>query len=65
MTKGFEKGDIEVEFEVPKDEIQRLIKKYKKIKKYARSNIFELKSMYGTEKIVSSLIEEAEENPLE
>lgn len=46
------------------DNIDQVIKQYKKIKKYKKSSLFAIKTMDGTEKIVSSLIKEAEENPL-
>ena len=46
------------------NEVDKLLKKYKKIKKYMKSPLFTVKTMDGTEKIVSSLIREAEENPL-
>lgn len=59
MSKGFE-----VEVEMPKADIDRLLKKYKKIKKYQKSSLYAVKIMDGTENIVSSLIREAEENPL-
>lgn len=54
--KGFD-----VEFEVPKDQVQELLKKYKKVKKYQRSSLFVVKTMDGTENVVSKMIEEAEE----
>jgi len=46
------------------DNIDQVIKQYKKIKKYQKSSLFAIKTMDGTEDIVSSLIKEAEENPL-
>ena len=46
------------------DNIDTILKQYKKIKKYQKSNLYAIKSMDGTEEIVSSLIREAEENPL-
>ncbi len=46
------------------DEIDVIIKKYKKIKKYQKSNLYTIQMMDGTEKIVSKLIQEATENPL-
>ena len=46
------------------DNIDQVIKKYKKIKKYMKSPLFAVKTMDGTEEVVSSLIKEAEENPL-
>ena len=46
------------------DNIDEVIKQYKKIKKYQKSSLFAIKTMDGTEDIVSSLIKEAEENSL-
>lgn len=51
-----------VEFELPKEDLNKLIKKYKKIKKYQKSSLFAIKMMDGTEEIVSKLVEEAEES---
>lgn len=63
MSEGFDK----VEFDLPikKDEVQKLLKKYKKIKKYMKSPLFVVKTMDGTEEIVKSLLEEAKEDPVE
>lgn len=60
MTEGFSEEKIEVS--IYKDEVKKLLKKYKKIKKYQKSSIFEVKTMDGTETYVSKLIKEAEEN---
>jgi hypothetical protein len=46
------------------DNIGQVIKQYKKIKKYQKSSLFAIKTMDGTEDFVSSLIKEAEENPM-
>jgi len=46
------------------DNINHVIKQYKKIKKYQKSSLYAIKTMNGTEEIVSSLVKEAEENPL-
>ncbi len=46
------------------DNIDIVLKQYKKIKKYKKSSLFAIKTMDGTEDIVSSLVKEAEENPL-
>ena len=54
--KGFD-----VEFEVPKDQVHELLKQYKKVKKYQRSSLFAIKTMDGTEEIVSKMLEEAED----
>jgi hypothetical protein len=60
MSEGFSKENIEVS--INKNEINKILKKYKKIKKYQRSPLFEVKTMDGTETYVSKLIQEAREN---
>ena len=60
MSEGFSEEQLEVA--INKAEIKKLLKKYKKIKKYQRSPLFAIKTMDGTEEIISSLIKEAEEN---
>jgi hypothetical protein len=59
MTKGFEKSGLEVT--IYKDEVKKLLKSYKKIKKYMKSPLFEVKKMDGTETVVSKLLKEFEE----
>jgi len=61
MSEGFSEEKIEVS--IYKDEVKNLLKKYKNIKKYQKSSIFEIKTMDGTETYISQLIKEAEENP--
>ena len=57
MSNGF---DISFEgIDMKPDDVQDLLKKYKKIKKYQKSNLFHIKTMDGTEEIVSKMIEEA------
>lgn len=46
------------------DNIDQVVKKYKKIKKYMKSPLYAVQLMDGNEKVVSSLIKEFEENPL-
>ena len=59
MSNGF---DISFEgIDMSPDDVQDLLKKYKKIKKYQKSNLFAIKSMDGTEDVVSKMIEEASE----
>jgi hypothetical protein len=60
MSEGFSEEQLEVA--INKAEIKKLLKKYKKIKKYQRSPLFAIKTMDGTEEIISSLINEAKEN---
>jgi hypothetical protein len=59
MSEGFE-----VEIEMPKSDISRLLKRYKKLKKYQKSSLFAVKIMDGTENIISEMIKEVEDNPL-
>jgi hypothetical protein len=63
MSEGFDK--VEFDLPVKKDEVKKLLKKYKKIKKYMKSPLFAVKTMDGTEELVSSLLKEAEENPID
>jgi hypothetical protein len=57
MSKGF---DISFEgLDMNPDHVQLLLKKYKKVKKYQKSSLFAIKTMDGTEDIVSKMIEEA------
>jgi len=60
MSEGFSKEKIEIS--INKDEINNIIKKYKKIKRYQRSPLFEIKTMDGTETYVSKLIQKGQEN---
>ena len=43
------------------EEYKKLLRKYKKTKKYMKSNLFAVKTMDGTEKYVSQLLKEADE----
>ena len=47
--------------EINQDEYKKVLKKYKKIKKYMKSNLFQIKMMDGTEELVSELTKEANE----
>ena len=47
------------------DYVDVILKQYKKIKKYKKSSLYTIKTMDGTETILSSLIKEAEDNPLD
>ena len=60
MSDGFSVEKIEVQ--IYKDEVKKLLKQYKKIKKYMKSPLFAVKTMDGTENYVSELLKEAEEN---
>jgi hypothetical protein len=60
MSEGFKDNKIRVE--ISTDEVEKLLKQYKKVKKYMKSPLFAVKTMDGTEKYVSELLKEAEEN---
>lgn len=70
MTAGFggdpNQGRVgkDAKITIDLDNIDVVLKKYKKIKKYMKSSLYAVKTMDGTEDVVSSLIREAEENPL-
>jgi len=64
MSEGFKEEKIPLELKVYTDEIDKLLKKYKSVKKYMKSPLYEIKKLDGTETFVSNLIKEAEENPL-
>lgn len=61
MSAGF---NNKVKVNVNVDEIDTILKKYKKIKKYQKSSLYAVKVIDGTETLVSSLIKEAEEDPI-
>ena len=56
MSKGFD-----VEFDLPPEQLAVLLKKYKKLKKYQKSSLFAVKTMDGTETVISRLVEEAKD----
>ena len=57
--KGF---DIRFEgIDMDPDQVQELLRKYKKVKKYQKTNLFAVKTMDGTEDYVSELIKEGED----
>ena len=47
------------------DEVHKLSKQYKKIKKYSKSNIFKIKTLDNSETIISSLMKEYNEINME
>jgi predicted transcriptional regulator len=60
MSEGFSKENIEVS--INKDELKKVLKDYKKIKKYMRSPLYAIKKMDGTEKIITELLKDLKEN---
>ena len=66
MSKGFgkEKED-DIKFLVNKKELNSLLKKYKNVKKYMRSPLYQVKTLDGTEEYVKGLIDESKEDPID
>ena len=59
MSSGF---DVTFEgLDMGQEQVQSLVRKYKKVKKYQKSNLFAVKTMDGTEDYVSKLIEEGQD----
>tara|TARA_B100001996_G_scaffold368471_1_gene341024 strand:+ start:1045 stop:1242 length:198 start_codon:yes stop_codon:yes gene_type:complete len=50
-----QQGKVDINHE----EYKKVLKKYKKLKKYMRSNLFAVKTMAGDEDVISKLIDEA------
>ena len=62
MSEGF---NNKIKVEIKRDEVDKLLKQYKKIKKYMKSSLYEVKKIDGTEKVVSELLTEYYDNPIE
>jgi hypothetical protein len=68
MSAGFGAEKIksgEAKVIINDDEVNKLLKRYKKIKKYMKSPLYTVKTIDGTEELVSSLIKEATEDPVD
>ena len=61
--KGFKGQELKVN--VNQEELNKLVKVYKKMNKYRKSPLFAVKTMDNTEKIVSEMIEELKKKPEE
>jgi hypothetical protein len=64
MSEGFKQDKIPLELKIYTDEVDKLLKQYKSVKKYMKSPLYQIKKLDGTETFVTNLIKEAEENPL-
>ena len=58
MTKGFNVDSVEVE--MSKGDMKRLIKKYKKLKKFQKSNLHTIETLGGKDTIIEKLIQESD-----
>ncbi len=54
-TKGVKKKETEI---IDQNEVEKLIKKYKKIKKFKKSNIHTINQLYGKTDIIQELVNE-------
>jgi hypothetical protein len=65
MKSGFEKTKPNKANVIINDnELDRLMKKYKNIKKYMKSSLYQVKKMDGTETLVTNLLKENEQDPI-
>ena len=55
MKNGF---DNKVKVSIDKDELENVLKVYKRVKKYMKSSLYEIKKIDGTETTVKNLLEE-------
>jgi hypothetical protein len=58
MSKGFDVDSVDVE--ISKDDINKLIKRYKKLKKYQKSNFHTIEALDGKDTIIEKLIRESD-----
>ena len=59
MSEGFSEEKIEVS--IDKNKLQEVLKVYKKLKRYQKTNIYEIKTMDGTESTIKNLLKELED----
>jgi hypothetical protein len=58
MSGGFGAGDGKAKVFVQKEEVEKLIKQYKKLKKYMKSPLYEIKNLDGSETVVKDLLDQ-------
>ena len=62
MSGGFREGDFDVKIEgMETEQIDKVLKKYKRLSKYRKSSLFALKTMDGTENIIAPMVEETKD----
>jgi effector-binding domain-containing protein len=62
MSKGFDVEKVDVE--ISKESMSALLKKYKKLKKFSKSNFLQIKRAGGEKTIIDELIEESKDYEL-
>ena len=55
---GFANQGSQLNVQVSKAEIDKIVKKYKKIQKYRKSSLFAVQSMDETEEMISKMVDE-------
>jgi hypothetical protein len=63
MSNGF--GSEKVKVSLNEVELNKLIKKYKGLRKYMKSPLYQVKVMDGTETVVSELMDEYNQDPVD
>lgn len=58
MAQGFDVDGVEVE--IPAEDMSRLIKRYKKLKKYEKSTLHTIQKLNGNRTIIDELTEESQ-----
>ena len=53
---GFDGGEKKKGVRLNMDEVNKITKEYKKLKKYMKTNFYEIQNINGTEKIISELL---------
>jgi hypothetical protein len=56
MKQGFGKDKTKLKTIIDGNELNNLIKEYKKLKKYKKSSLYTIKTLDGNEKVISSLL---------
>jgi len=65
MKSGFERAKpSKANVIINDNELDKLMKKYKNIKKYMKSSLYQVKKIDGTETLVTNLLKENEQDPI-
>lgn len=54
---GFDGGEKDKGIRLNLEEVNKISKEYKKLKKYMKTNFYEIQSLSGDEKIISELLD--------
>ena len=58
MSKGFDVDSVDVV--MSKEDMKKLVKKYKKLKKYQNSNFYAIEKLHDKETVIDRLTKESE-----